>query len=192
MDNFSVKGDEVRHGKQIYLDALSKATIESLADVALSDAMLAQLSNGNAPLTQTTARQVAQSYKEAGQLPFAVRLRVDKTCVGVCRLDDISWSARHAHLHIGIVDEAHFTVDMLADVIQTVLQFTYWEANLNRVQVACIEDNAPLCDALVQTGFTDEGRLRQEVYRNGRYRDKIVFSILRREWSPTNANSRGD
>ncbi|MEQ8673232.1 MAG: GNAT family protein [Aggregatilineales bacterium] len=41
--------------------------------------------------------------------------------------------------------------------------------------------------ALAQTGFTDEGCLRQEVYRNGRYLDKIIFSMLRREWSPTSA-----
>ncbi len=183
MDDFSVKGDEVRRGQHIYLDALSKDCVDYLDDVPLSEAMLRQLNDGSEPLTLMTAGQVARTYKEGGGLPFSVRLRADHSYIGVCRLADIGWQARHAQLKIAILDESRLSVVMLADVLQTVLQFAFWEANLNRIAVQCVEDHAQMRQALHRAGFTDEGHLRQEVYRDGRFLDVIVYSMLQRDWS---------
>ncbi len=183
MHDAIIKGDEVRHGKHILLDAVSKNLIDSLEDSPLAEEMLRRLNDGTTPISPLTARQVVQSYKSAGELVFAIHLLSDNSCIGSCRLGDINWQARHAQLFIGIVSEADFRLDIFSDVIQTVLQFVYWEANLNRIYVHCIEDNALMRQALEQTGFTNEGRKRQEVFRDGRYLDKIVFSILQREWT---------
>ncbi len=183
MDNPMVKGDEVRHGTYIYLDAISKEIIDSLGDAPLSEALLYSLNDGSIPFFPTTAKQVAQLAKAADGLAFTVRLCTDKKCVGVCRFGDISWQSRHARLHISILEESYFAVDILADTIQTMLQFAYWEANLNRIYVYCIEDTRLLRQALEQVGFTNEGRLRQEVYRDKRYLDKLIYGILCREWS---------
>lgn len=183
MDDFSVKGDEVRQGQHVYLDALSKACIATFDDVDLSETMLRQLNDGNTPLTLMTAGKVARTFKDGGGLPFSVRLRADHTYIGVCRLADIGWQARHAQLQVGILDETRLSVVMLADVLQTVLQFAYWEANLNRIAVRCVEDQTMMRQALHRAGFTEEGHLRQEVYRDGHYLDVIVYSMLRRNWS---------
>ena len=178
-----IKGDEVRYGKLIYLDALSNEIIDSLSTARLSETMLIQLNDGKTPVYPMSAQRVAQFAKLEGGLIFAVRLITNKTCIGVCRLTDIAWQARHAKLQISLFDEAHFSADMLIDVIQTVLQFAYWEANLNRVYVHSPEDHTVLHEALEQIGFTNEGCLRQEVYRNGCYLDILIHSILQREWS---------
>lgn len=183
MDNPTVKGDEVRRGTYLYLAAVSKDILESIADVPLSEAMLHQLNDDGTPPAPTTARQWVGAFKTRGEMDFALRLREDNRCIGVCRLGNVSWKSRHAQLYIGIVDEAYFTVDILVDVIQTMLQFAYWEANLNRISIHCIEDNTVLHESLERAGFSSEGRLRQEVYGNGRYQDKYIYSILRREWS---------
>lgn len=181
-----IKGDEVRHGKQVYLDTLSKQLIDEFADTPLSEKMLIQLNDGSVPIFPMTAKQVMESYKSSGEILFALRLIGAETCIGSCRLADIDWQVRRAQLFIGIVDERYFTLEILTDVIQTVLQFVYWEANLNRIAVHCVADHVLMQTALEQVGFTNEGRFRQEAYRNGRYLDKIIYSILQREWSATN------
>ena len=83
---------------------------------------------------------------------------------------------------MGIVDETYYTSEMLGDVLQTVLQFVYWEANLNRIYVYCASDNSVLLDTLDHSPFTHEGQLRHEIYRNGDYLDRHIYSILQREW----------
>lgn len=183
MDNFGIKGDEVRHGKQIYLDSVSQASVDSFGEEILSERMLYQLNDGTIPIQQTSARKIAESIKSSDGICFALRLQEDERCIGYAQLGDISWQARHAVLQISILEDTFFTVDMVKDAIQTVLQFVYWEANLNRIEVQCLEDNTVLGDALKNSGFTLEGKLRKEAYRKGHYLDIEIYSILAREWS---------
>lgn len=181
MDN--IKGDEIRHGKMIYLDALSKDRLASIPDEPLSESMLNRLHEHDVALQPITSREVVEKVKAQGGLIFAICLRADKSCIGVCSLMDVDWKSRRAQLKIAIVDGAHYTIDRLCDVIQTVLQFTYWEANLNRIYVYCPSDNGVLYEALDFCQLTNEGRLRQQIYRNGTYFDLWIYSILQREWS---------
>ncbi len=34
-------------------------------------------------------------------------------------------------------------------------------------------------------GFVEEGRMRQAIYRDGRYLDMIVMSLLKEDWPDT-------
>lgn len=183
MNNPMIKGNEVRCGTHIVLDALSKDVINSLGDDLLPEQLLHQVNDGGMPLFPMTAKDVAQSIKARGELVFAIRLLTDKTIIGMCSLNDVDWKSRHAQVQISIVHETYFTVEMLADVMQTVLQFAYWEANLNRIYVYCLEDHTLLQEALEQVGLIHEGQLRHEVYRNAHYLDQSIYSILRWEWS---------
>ncbi|MCK4524953.1 MAG: GNAT family N-acetyltransferase [Candidatus Andersenbacteria bacterium] len=38
----------------------------------------------------------------------------------------------------------------------------------------------------LKLGFKDEGCGRKEIYKNGKYRDRINFGILREEWEEKN------
>lgn len=185
MTDFSIKGDEVRHGKQLYLSALSQAVVDSFSDKLLSETLLYHLNDGTSGLEPHSAKVIAGKIKIGEGLKFALCYQLNQQSIGVAQLADIQWQARHAQLTISILDEFYLTVEMLTDAIQTVLQFAYWEANLNRIGVLCLEDNSLLREALENTGFTKEGQLRQETYRNGHYLDIEMYSILAREWSAT-------
>ena len=54
--------------------------------------------------------------------------------------------------------------------------------NLNRIQLLVYEYNERAIRIYDRIGFTKEGVLRQENYREGRYWDTWVMSILREEW----------
>ena len=183
MTNQLIKGDEVRHGNLLYLDAISQDIIASVSNEPLSEKLLLQLSDGRTPISPLSTQSVIESYKTSGELAFALRLISEKTCMGACRLSNISWQARHAQLFVGILNEDYLTREILIDALHTTLQFTYWEANLNRIYVHCLADNELIHEALAQVGFTNEGQLRQEAYRNGHYLDIHIYSILQREWS---------
>ena len=79
MDRPPIRGDEVRQGKFIYLDAVSDAVRDTLGDDPLPESLLYQLVEDDRPIAPMTARQVYQTYKDAGELGFALRLSTDKT-----------------------------------------------------------------------------------------------------------------
>jgi RimJ/RimL family protein N-acetyltransferase len=54
--------------------------------------------------------------------------------------------------------------------------------NLNRVWLHVGEDNARAMRVYQKVGFRTEGRLRQDIFRDGRYWDSLLMAVLREEW----------
>jgi RimJ/RimL family protein N-acetyltransferase len=55
----------------------------------------------------------------------------------------------------------------------------------NRVHCEVFADNRPAVSLYENLGFRAEGTLRSHVFKDGRYRDVAVMSILRDEWAST-------
>ena len=55
--------------------------------------------------------------------------------------------------------------------------------NLNRIYLYVFETNLRAIHVYEKLGFATEGRLRQAIYRNGRYSDALLMSMLRSEWN---------
>lgn len=69
------------------------------------------------------------------------------------------------------------------------LQFGFQTANLNRIWLYVLSGNTAAIQLYRSLGFLEEGVLREDVYRHGKYLDVIVMAILRREWEARNARS---
>jgi RimJ/RimL family protein N-acetyltransferase len=54
--------------------------------------------------------------------------------------------------------------------------------NLNRIELRVYEYNARAIRVYEKVGFKHEGSLREDHYRQGRYWNTHVMSILRSEW----------
>lgn len=65
------------------------------------------------------------------------------------------------------------------------LSYSFLELNLNRVELMVYAFNERAHRAYEKAGFQLEGRLRDALYREGRYHDELVMSVLRREWDDT-------
>jgi RimJ/RimL family protein N-acetyltransferase len=64
----------------------------------------------------------------------------------------------------------------------TMLHNAFEELNLNRVWLEVHDFNARAIACYRKCGFIEEGRLRQDRYRNGEYGDTIVMGLLRDEF----------
>ena len=54
--------------------------------------------------------------------------------------------------------------------------------NLHRIMLRVLSDNARAIKAYEKVGFVHEGTLREANFKNGKYIDMHVMSILRSEW----------
>lgn len=62
------------------------------------------------------------------------------------------------------------------------LNFSFHDLGLHRVQAACGPNNHASQRLLARLGFMPEGRLRDHVFTNGAWRDSLLYSILAPEW----------
>ncbi|HQE20210.1 MAG TPA: GNAT family protein, partial [Aggregatilineales bacterium] len=69
-----------------------------------------------------------------------------------------------------------------SDAVCVLLRFGFDELNLHRIELGVFDSNQRGIRAYEKAGFVEEGRRREVLWREGRYHDMILMSILEDEW----------
>ncbi len=107
---------------------------------------------------------------------------VEGVHIGNIGLHDLDWKNRNAQLGVVIGEKAYWGLGYGTDAIKALLRFAFDEMNLHRVQLRVFDFNERAIRCYRRCGFREEGRLRQELYRDGAYHDVLLMGILREEF----------
>ena len=121
---------------------------------------------------------------DANEKPLAVEVRDGDAwkLIGSCGVFGIDWVSRSAELGILLGDKSIWNKGYGTEVMRLLLRHGFETLNLNRQFLRVYAANARAFRAYVKAGFVEEGRMREGVFKNGRYDDIIVMSVLRSEW----------
>ncbi len=112
---------------------------------------------------------------------FAVCLNEDGRHIGNVALGNVDMLHRHGMFSIFLADTADRTRGLGSEAARLILGFAFEKLNLNKVH---LRTSARFKEALrmyERLGFVREGVMRQHVFANGTYEDKIIYSLLRAE-----------
>ena len=68
------------------------------------------------------------------------------------------------------------------EAVVILVDYLFLHEQVERIQAETHPDNHASQRVLEKAGFTLEGRLRRTVFSRGRWRDTLMFSLLRDEW----------
>jgi diamine N-acetyltransferase len=86
-----------------------------------------------------------------------------------------------AEFGIMIGDKTYWNHGFGTEAVHLLVQHGFHTLNLNRIYLRVLETNPRAIRAYEKAGFIHEGRQRQAEFRNGKYLDLLVMSILRGE-----------
>lgn len=124
-----------------------------------------------------------ERYAKDEHYPFAVRRRADDRIIGTTRFYDMV--ADHLRLAIG---STWYTPDARGTLINPEvrllsLMHAFTKMGVNRVELITDPYNLSSRAAMKILGAVQEGVIRNHlIYKDGRIRDSILFSIIRSEW----------
>lgn len=98
--------------------------------------------------------------------------------VSLTGIDQISRSAEF-HIMVGTKSQGQ---GLGPFALKEILRHAFLNLNLNRVSLTVLPDNARARAMYQKQGLREEGLLRQAVYKNGRYHDLVLMSILAEEF----------
>jgi diamine N-acetyltransferase len=98
--------------------------------------------------------------------------------IGNIGLYQIDWKNRKAEYAIMIGDKASWRQGFGLDASQALLNFAFKELNLHRIFLYVLAHHERAIRLYEKAGFTVEGRLREDNFRDGAYRDTLVMAIL--------------
>jgi RimJ/RimL family protein N-acetyltransferase len=125
------------------------------------------------------------TQRDPNEKPLAIEARKGHgwKLIGNCGAFGIEWVNRCAELGIMIGDKSAWNKGYGTEAMVLLLRHCFETLNLNRAFLRVHASNLRAQRAYQKAGFVEEGRLRQSVFKHGRYDDVMIMSVLRSEWT---------
>jgi UDP-4-amino-4,6-dideoxy-N-acetyl-beta-L-altrosamine N-acetyltransferase len=133
-----------------------------------------------------TARQHYDWYEkyvnDDRRLEFIIEIKENSRPIGTAGLNNIDYKNQKAELGIMIGEQDEQGKGYGKEAISILVQYAFNELNLQRIYLKTFYDNERAIELYRKLGFRQEGILRKEIFKNGKFKDVVVMAILREEW----------
>lgn len=173
------------YGKRIRLRAVEREDltkfVEWMNDPEVINGLLMRL-----PLSLAEEERWFESLAQrpAAERVLAIDAREGDSwrMIGTTAFHDISPLDHEAEFGISIGDKRVWNQGYGTEVTWLMLKHGFETLNLNRIFLHVHADNPRAIRTYEKVGYVHEGCMRQAVYKNGKYIDVHIMSVLRSEW----------
>ena len=117
---------------------------------------------------------------------FAIMINAENVHIGSIGLMKINHREQNAELGIMIGDKTRWGQGYGREAIELLLPFGFTTLNLHRIYLRVDATHPAAIRCYTRCGFVEEGRLRDAVFRQGRFEDQLIMSLLRPEYLQSN------
>ena len=114
---------------------------------------------------------------------FGIETIDTKKLIGIVLLKNINLINREAEFGIYIGDKVEKGKGYSKVASQLALRFAFYNLGLNRVFLKVEVQNTIATEMYKKIGFVKEGLLRKSVFKNNEFRDVLIFSMLKDEFT---------
>lgn len=176
-----------------YLDVLLRAIEETdleLIREMINDPEIEKMTGGTSfPISMYQQKKWFESINNrSNELRLMIETK-DKGTIGLVALTDIDYKNGTAEFHAKLATSKNIRGSGFGTKAYCALiNYAFYQMNLNCIYTGNIEYNNVTERVKEKIGFKKEGVLRERVYKNGKYYNIHVWSILKSDWEMLNAN----
>ena len=115
-------------------------------------------------------------------IKLAVCLIENNQLIGSVSLTEFDWINRSAVSGTMIGDKKLWRMGFATEAKLQLLEFGFQERGLHRISCQILESNTASRRLYLKCGYKEEGLLRDAVFKDGRYQNLVIMSILRQEF----------
>ncbi len=171
-------------GEIIYLSPLTKEDISADYINWLNDSEVCR-DNSHATFPNTYSKTL--SYLESvegskNEIVFAIRWIKNDIHIGNISVQNINWISRSAEIAIIIGNKKYWNKGVGSEAYRLVIEYSFQTLNLNRLSSGQTVSNRGMINVCEKSGMKKEGTQREALYKNGKYIDAVVYSILSKDF----------
>ncbi len=168
-------------GIEVGIRAVERADLSFLKDLRNDPTTWYYLSSVDMLTEQGQEAWYAKLLADPKRKYFIVFNLVSEKSVGMVRCDKIDYLNRSIRVGADITpDERGKGIG--TQTYRLLLDYCFNFLNMHRVWLQVLDLNEVGLKLYKSVGFKEEGRLRQAIYRDGKYRDYIIMSVLKEEY----------
>lgn len=171
-------------GERIYLRGLEKSDILGNWFGWFNDPEITYyMPNGERPNSYESLEEYYLKIQNSdSDFLFAIIAKQDNEHIGNCGLHDFDPIHRKARLGIVIGEKKSQNQGLGLEAVRLLIRYGFEILNLNRIYLNVNSENVNAIRIYKETGFCEEGHLKEDMYKNGKYYDVIVMGILKEEF----------
>jgi RimJ/RimL family protein N-acetyltransferase len=144
------------------------------------------------PMSQDEIRRFFEARVAGpGSLALAIHLRGSDRLIGTCALSQLDGDNGSALFHITIGERDCWGRGYGSEATALMLEHAFGVLGLHRIALSVFEFNERAIRAYRRLGFVTEGRARDAIWRDGRFWDEILMSILEDDWRTVRGRALG-
>jgi [ribosomal protein S5]-alanine N-acetyltransferase len=165
----------------IRLRAFEAEDVDALYQLRNSESVLKGLGGFSTGYSRRSLAEWIETHRHhVDEVLWAIALKDSDRCIGHVGLYGIDHRVRKAEFGITI-HESQWEKGFGGQATSAVLEFGFSQLNLNKVSLTVLANNGRAIKLYEHMGFRQDGVLREEQFRDGRYVDMLLMSILRCE-----------
>jgi RimJ/RimL family protein N-acetyltransferase len=171
-------------GRQIYLRPLERSDLSASYLAWINDPEVTRyLEVGTFPSTMDDLEKFYESV--AGTRTNVLMTIVHKESnahIGNLKLGPIDWVHRRAVFGILIGEKRFWSCGIGQEATRLIVEYAFERLNLHRVVLGVVAEHEPAVRCYEKVGFKIEGRAREDLFKDGEYKDRLWMGLLRSEY----------
>lgn len=115
------------------------------------------------------------------RLDMSLHLNTTMEMIGFLRFTYISWSDRRGRITLAVGNQEHLA-QTGAEAIRLGMGYAFEELNLFRLGTRVDAGDETLVRLFLSSGFMEEVRAREAIFKNGKRSDALILSALSSDW----------
>jgi len=172
-------------GEKIYLRPLRQEDLSERYLGWLNDPEVNKyMESGIFPYTKDRLeRFYEQVTTSKDQIMVAIIDKETDQHIGNVKLGPIDWSNRRATFGIMIGDKRFWGRGICVEVTRLMVEYAFFRLDLRRIDLGVYAEHDAAVSCYEKVGFRVEGRFRQDLFHEGKYKDKLWMGLLRSEYT---------
>jgi len=175
---------KVQPPSDIFLRALEfddyKVTVRWRADEEIWNGVLGQRYFVS---SEYERKWVQDAIANTEEIRLGICLCKTNELIGVTSILGIDWFNRSARSHIMIGEKSYWGKGYGTQAVLETVRFGFLHRGFERMWVRIVDTNQASVALHEKVGYMREGVLRRAVFKNGKFHDVLVLSLLREEFN---------
>lgn len=134
------------------------------------------------PISLEEESFVAKNRNDNLNYNFAIESLESGEYIGGCGIHKVNTKNRTCEIGIFIGDKNLWGKGFGTDALETLINFIFNELNLKKIKLAVYSFNDRAIKCYKALGFQEEGILKREIFREGKYHDVILMAMFREDY----------
>lgn len=124
-----------------------------------------------------------KSMGDNSEIYMAICMRKDQKLIGYTSINSIDLRNSSAEWGGTIIgDKTYWGKGIATKAAEMMLEYLFAQYPVHKCYVYCLAEHAVTIKMLTSLGFSQDGVMRDHIFKNGEYKSLLVFSILREEY----------